>query len=109
LAVCGRHDEGLAAWRKATDLAAKAGERYVEPEIHQVQGYLLLGQNDPAAAQACYLRALEVARTRRAGSLELRAAGDLARLSAERGERQKAADLLAPVYAGSPRASRPPT
>lgn len=43
-------------------------------------------------------RALEVARTKEARSLELRAARDLARLLAERGERQKAVDLLAPVY-----------
>jgi class 3 adenylate cyclase len=36
--------------------------------------------------------------TRRAKSLEPRAARDLARLLAEKGDRQKALDLLAPVY-----------
>jgi predicted ATPase len=39
-----------------------------------------------------------VARAQEARSLELRAAGDLARLWAERGERGRAAELLAPVY-----------
>lgn len=44
------------------------------------------------------MKALEVARAQEARSLELRAAGDLARLWAGRGERARAADLLAPVY-----------
>jgi len=39
-----------------------------------------------------------VARAQEARSLELRAACDLARLWAERGERARAADLLASVY-----------
>jgi tetratricopeptide (TPR) repeat protein len=83
LAACGRHDEGLAAWREATDLAAKTGERYVETEIHRVEGNLLLAKNDRAGAEACYERALDIARAQQARSLELRGAGDLARLRAE--------------------------
>ena len=43
---------------------------------------------------------LRIARQQEALSLELRAARDLASMLAERGERQQAADLLAPVYAG---------
>ena len=39
-----------------------------------------------------------MARAQEARSLELRAACDLARWWAERGERARAADLLAPVY-----------
>jgi predicted ATPase len=98
LAACGRHDEGLAAWREATDLAAETGERYVEAEIHRVEGDLLLAQNNPAAAEVCYLRALDVARTQQARSLELRAAGDLSRLWREQGRSAEARDLLGPVY-----------
>jgi len=44
--------------------------------------------------------ALQIAGQQESPSLKLRAARDLARLSAERGERQQAADLLAPIYAG---------
>jgi predicted ATPase len=106
LAACGGHDEGLAAWREARDLAAKTGERYVEAEIHRVEGNLLLAKNDPAATEACYERALDVARAQQARSLELRGAGDLARLWAEPGERQM---CWRRSTAGSPRASRPPT
>jgi hypothetical protein len=43
------------------------------------------------------VKALEVARAQQARSLELRAACDLARLWAERGDRQRAADLLGPI------------
>jgi predicted ATPase len=39
-----------------------------------------------------------VSRAQEARSLELRAASDLARLWAERGERGRAGNLLAPVY-----------
>jgi predicted ATPase len=54
------------------------------------------GEDDEAAAWL--QRAIDTARSQRAKSLELRAATNLARLWAERGERHKAHDLLAPVY-----------
>jgi predicted ATPase len=67
-------------------------------EIHRVQGNLSLAQGcDHTAAECCYSLALEMARAQGAQSLELRAAGDLARLWAERGERGRAHELLAPV------------
>ena len=98
LAACGRHDEGLAALRQATALVEETGERYVEAEIHRLEGNLLLATDGAAAAEACYMTALEVARAQEARSLELRAATSLARLWAERGRSAEARDLLAPVY-----------
>jgi class 3 adenylate cyclase/predicted ATPase len=98
LATCGRYGEGLCALREAAALAEETGERYVEAEIHRLEGNLLLAENGSAEAEACYVKALEVARAQEARSLELRAACDLARLWAGRGERARAADLLAPVY-----------
>jgi predicted ATPase len=100
LAACGRHGEGLAVLREAAAFAAETGERFVEAETHRLRGNLLLAQsgNGSAEAEACYLKALEVARAQEARSLELRAACDLARLWTERGERAGAEDLLAPVY-----------
>jgi len=79
-------------------LAEGRGERFIEAEIHRLHGNLLLAENGSAEAEACYVKALEVARVQQARSLELRAAGDLARLWAERGERVRAADLLVPIY-----------
>ena len=51
-----------------------------------------------AAAEDCFGRALEAARGQSAKSYELRAATGLARLWAEPGDREKAVDLLAPIY-----------
>ena len=98
LAARGHHDEGLAALREAGVLADETGERYVQAEIHRLEGVLLLAKNGSAEAEACYLKALDVARAQQARSLELRAACDLARLWAEQGRRNEARDLLAPVY-----------
>jgi class 3 adenylate cyclase/predicted ATPase len=98
LAACGRHHEGLSALREAAAFVEETGERYMEAEIYRIEGNLLLAANGSTEAEACYARALEVARAREARSLELRAACDLACLWAGRGERARAADLLAPVY-----------
>ena len=98
LADCDRHGEGLGALREAAALAEETGERFAEAEIHRVEGNLLLAENGSAEAEACYVRALEVARAQEARSLELRAAGDLARLWVGQGRRAEAHDLLAPVY-----------
>jgi predicted ATPase len=100
LAECGRHDEGLSALREATALAEETGERFVDAEIHRLEGNLRLAEcgDGGRAAGAFYVKALEVARAQQARSLELRAACDLARLWAEHGDRQRAADLLGPIY-----------
>jgi predicted ATPase len=49
-------------------------------------------------AEACFQRALAVAREQSARMWELRAAMSLARLWANQGRRAEAHDLLAPVY-----------
>jgi predicted ATPase len=61
---------------------------------------LLLRQPVPpqAEAEACFQRALDVARLQEAKSLELRAAMSLSRLWQQQGKRAEAYELLAPVY-----------
>jgi predicted ATPase len=98
LASCGHHGEGLAALREAAALVEDTGERYVEAEIHRLEGNLLLAADGSAEAEACYVKALDTARGQEARSLELRAARDLARLWGEQGRRVEARDLLAQVY-----------
>jgi len=76
-------------------------ERYWEAELYRWQGELL-GQEAERpqweGAEAHFLRALEVARSRQAKSLELRAAMSLGRLWQEQGKRDDARALLVPVY-----------
>ena len=51
-----------------------------------------------AEAEACFQRALDVARRQEAKALELRAAMSLARLWQQQGKQAEARTLLAPVY-----------
>jgi predicted ATPase len=90
---------GLAALAEAETRMGQSGERWGEAEIHRLKGELTLSvEGAEAAAEQFFRTAIEVAREQEARSPELRAATSLAGLWAERGERQKAYDLLAPVY-----------
>jgi predicted ATPase len=53
---------------------------------------------DAAKAEACFERALAVARAQQAKSWELRAAITMARLWRDQGRPDEARELLAPVY-----------
>jgi predicted ATPase len=99
-AQLGDPEAGLAALAEAETRMGQSGERWPEAEIHRLKGELTLSIEgaDAGAAERCFRRSIEVARGQQARSLELRAATSLARLWAERGARQKAYDLLAPVY-----------
>jgi predicted ATPase len=55
-------------------------------------------ESDAPKAEACFARALAVARQQQAKSWELRAAMSMARLWRDQGKRDEARDLLAPVY-----------
>jgi predicted ATPase len=55
-------------------------------------------ESDAPKAEACFERALAVARQQQAKSWELRAAMSLARLWRDEGKPQQARELLAPVY-----------
>ena len=96
----GQAKEGLGVLAEALDLVEKTGERTWEAEIHRLKGDLLLvrsSQNE-AEAEACFNRAIDVARRQSAKSPELRAATSLARLWHQQGKTGEARALLAPVY-----------
>jgi len=59
---------------------------------------LLSRDPDAAKAEACFKRALMVARKQQAKSWELRAAMSMARLWRDQGKPQRARELLAPIY-----------
>jgi len=75
-------------------------ERWYEAEINRIKGEiaLKLPQLGSSQAGAYFERALTVARAQQAKSWELRAAMSMARLWHDQGMREKARDLLAPVY-----------
>ncbi len=59
---------------------------------------LLLPEPNQAEAEACFRRAIKVARAQDARMWELRAATSLARLWRDQGKAGEACDLLAPIY-----------
>ena len=95
-----RFDE---AWRcigEATTAIETTGERWYEAEVLRVAGEIAMmsPERDTAKAEMFFDRALAVARQQQARSWELRAAMSMAKLWREQGQRDKARDLLAPVY-----------
>ena len=96
----GSQKEGIEALQEAVDLVETSGERFYEAEIHRLKGELLLAAPAKAstAAEACFHKAIEIARSQKARSLELRAATSLARLWQGQGRPDEARALLAPVY-----------
>jgi len=96
----GQVDEGMHLLAEALAMVDTTGERHTEAELHRLHGELLLRQAVPDApqAEACFQRALDVARHQQAKSWELRAAMSLARLWQGQGKRGEARELLAENY-----------
>ncbi len=96
----GQAEEGLSVLAESLDLVEKTGERTWEAEVHRVKGELLLVRSaeNTSEAEACFNRAIDVARRQSAKSPELRAATSLARLWQAAGKTAEARELLAPVY-----------
>jgi predicted ATPase len=91
------------AWRYISDVmtAVEATkQRWCEAEVNRIAGKIALKKPEPdaAKAEAYFERALSVAREQQARSWGLRAAMSMARLWRDRGKRDEARDLLAPVY-----------
>ena len=119
--ACGRLgqvEEGLAVVAEALALADK-GVRVFEAELYRLKGTLTLQSktshsqvqgkskvtnpqaptpNPQAEAEACFLKAIEIARRQQAKSLELRAAMSLSRLWQRQGKKKKARQMLAEIY-----------
>jgi predicted ATPase len=96
----GRPDEALAAIKEGLARAEATGEQFCTAELHRLRARacLALDTRDARVAEAALAAALAAARHQSSHMFELRAACDLARLRADRGERRNAHDLLAPVY-----------
>ena len=91
------------AWRcigEAMNLVETTKQTVWEEEIHRTAGEIALmsPESNAAKAEACFERALAIARAQQAKSWELRAATSLARLWRDQGKPQQARELLAPIY-----------
>jgi class 3 adenylate cyclase/predicted ATPase len=97
----GRRAAGLRLVAEASQIAERNLESWCNAEIERERGeLLLLDSSDDAReeAVAAFRRAIRVAADQGAKMLELRASAALARLWAQCGEREKALDVLTPIY-----------
>ena len=101
LAKLGRMDEAARYAALVREELRSGSERYFWPDCLRWLGdYLrLLPKPDLATVEAAYAEGLAHARAQQARSWELCAATSLAQLWAERGERARAIELLAPLRA----------
>ncbi|MBI3800513.1 MAG: AAA family ATPase [Deltaproteobacteria bacterium] len=114
--VAGQTEEGLTVLAEALTLVGRTGERMWEAELYRLKGQLTLEQlrvrssefgvtnpqsltPDPQAeVEACFLKAIDIARRQQAKSLELRAVMSLAQLWQQQGKRAEARQMLADIY-----------
>jgi predicted ATPase len=112
----GHSDEGLAALAEALDLVNKTEERFYEAELYRLKGTLTLQKfqvssfkfqvenpqsafrNPQLEAEACFLKAIDIAQKQQAKSLELRATVSLARLWQQQGKHAEAHQMLSEIY-----------
>jgi predicted ATPase len=90
-------------------LVDKTGECFVDSKLHRLKGELTLQKlsvvssqlsvpSPQAEAEACFLKAIEIARKQQAKSLELRAVTSLSRLWQRQGKTVEAQQQLAEIY-----------
>ncbi|HEV8712154.1 MAG TPA: hypothetical protein VGX03_04915, partial [Candidatus Binatia bacterium] len=108
----GQAEEGLVLLADALAAVDTTGERFYEAELYRLKGELVLqsGVRSPESkppnrnpqleveAEACFLKAIEIARRQQAKSLELRAVMSLSRLWQQQGKKKEAHEMLAEIY-----------
>jgi adenylate cyclase len=102
-ARAGDTEPALAALDEALTMVSSSRAFFYQAELHRLTAAMLLQQHpqdNAAAAETHLLRALDVARTQQARSLELRAALSLGRLWQQQGDYARGRKLVADVYCG---------
>ena len=107
----GQVKEGLTVLAKGLAFVDKNEVRFYEAELYRLKGELMLHQSKvqslkskipstqaEAEAEACFHKAIEIARQQQAKSLELRAVMSLGRLWQSQGKKNEARQLLAEIY-----------
>jgi class 3 adenylate cyclase/predicted ATPase len=98
--TAGIAEKGLKAVDEAMVKIEQTRERQEEARLHCLKGELLLIQNDrqEQQAEACFQRAVKIARRQNAKYQELQAATSLSRLWQSQGRKKDARSLLSGVY-----------
>ena len=101
----GQAEDGLAAVAEALAFVGQTEERYYEAELYRLKGVLTLQSHATdqkskveEEAEACFQKAIEIAKHQQAKSWELRAATSLARLWQRQNKQAEARALLAEIY-----------
>ena len=104
-AKVGQVEKGLTVLAEALVRMDKTGARFSEAELYRLKGTLTLQakiqgptSRVEAEAEACFWKAIEIARKQQAKSLELRAVMSLSRLWQQQGKRAEAHQLLSGIY-----------
>jgi class 3 adenylate cyclase/tetratricopeptide (TPR) repeat protein/ABC-type transport system involved in cytochrome c biogenesis ATPase subunit len=97
-AEAGQVETGLEILRELSVWTEQSGQHWLDAELHRIRGELLLRSDAPnvSAAEGAFNRALEIARSQRTKTFELRGALGLARLYSTNG-RAGVSEVLAPV------------
>ncbi|WP_407179267.1 adenylate/guanylate cyclase domain-containing protein [Bradyrhizobium sp. STM 3562] len=98
-AEAGQLETGLDVLTELVLWAEQSGQHWLDAELHRVQGDLLMrdGPTNFPAAQDAFNRALEVARSQKAKTFELRSALRLAHLYSASDRADAVHEVLAPV------------
>jgi adenylate cyclase len=95
----GLANEALTAAEQGLSSIQQTGARMSEAELYRLKGEALCGHaSSESEAQACFEKAIMIAREQEARSWELRATMSLARLAANAGRRDEALAMLSNIY-----------
>jgi tetratricopeptide (TPR) repeat protein len=96
----GRADQALVSLDEEIARIEQFGAHLQEPELYGLKGEAMLMRDcsGTTEAEACFRKAVEVARAQSARWWELRATISLARLLAKQGKRDEARAMLAEIY-----------
>lgn len=96
----GQYAQALASVNAGLSLSQATGQMQWDAELHRMKGeFLLHDEGDEDEVEQLFQRGLEIARSQKALSLELRAAVSLGRLWKKQGQLERARELIVPIYA----------
>jgi predicted ATPase len=102
LIAAGEIEQAAPLLAEAFRVMESTGERWYEAELHHLQGLALAGSSPTRLdeAEACFEKAVSVARSQDAHLFELRAAIALSRLTCDAKQRKRRRALLGSIYGG---------